>query len=224
MIRAIIFDFDGTIMDTESTSFRIWREIYESHGHELTIEKWSECVGVPESSFDPYEDLRELTGAPLDRMEMAVEYVTRESEYNKGLPLLPGVENVILTAGSLGIKLGIATSASRAWIDEHLGRRNLLDRFDAIVCVEDTSRHKPFPDPYLKAVEILECSPDEAIAVEDSPNGIKAAKSAGLFTVAVPNPVTHSLVGDDADLLLGTLADIPLYELLKLAERKERGD
>jgi putative hydrolase of the HAD superfamily len=57
MVKAIIFDFDGTIMDTESTAFRIWREIYETYGHELTIEKWADCVGVPDSSFDPYEDL-----------------------------------------------------------------------------------------------------------------------------------------------------------------------
>jgi len=214
MIKAIILDFDGTIMDTESTAFNIWREIYSTQGHELTIGEWVECVGVPESSFDPYEDLTELTGLPLDRMEMAIDYVTRESELNKGLPLLPGIENLILTAKSIGLKLGIASSADHNWIEEHLGRKRLLDRFDAIICREDTDRHKPFPDPYLKAIVLLGCKPCEAIAIEDSPNGIKAAKAAGLFTVAVPNQVTHSLVGDEADLKLKSLADITLEKLL----------
>jgi HAD superfamily hydrolase (TIGR01509 family) len=214
MIKAIIFDFDGTIMDTESTAFNIWREIYISHGKELTLEKWAECVGVPKSGFDPYEDLMELTGLPLDRMEMAGAYLAKESEMNKGLPLLPGIENLILTAKSLGLKLGIASSADHNWIEEHLGRKRLLDRFDAIICREDTARHKPFPDPYLKAIEVLGCKPSEAIAIEDSPNGIKAAMAAGLFTVAVPNQVTHSLISDEADLKLKTLSDITLEELL----------
>jgi HAD superfamily hydrolase (TIGR01509 family) len=218
MIKAIIFDFDGTIMDTESTAFRIWREIYETHGHELTIEKWSECIGIPNSSFDPYEDLTELTGQALDRLEMALDYARQESEYNKGLPLLPGIENIILTAKSMGLKLGIASSADHAWIDEHLGRRRLLNRFDAIICREDTMRHKPFPEPYLAAVERLGCTPNEAIAIEDSPNGIRAAKAAGLFCVAVPNPVTHSLIPDNAaDLKLNSLAEISLQELLERA-------
>ena len=218
MIKAIILDFDGTIMDTESTAFRIWREIYETHGHELTIDKWSECIGIPNSSFDPYEDLTELTGLPLDRMEMALLIVTRESEYNKGLPLLPGIENLILAAKSMGLKLGIASSADHAWIDDHLGRKKLLDRFDAIVCREDTSRHKPFPDPYIKALSELSCKPGEAVAIEDSPNGIRAAKAAGIFCVAVPNPVTHSLIPDNAaDLKLCSLADISLQELLERA-------
>ena len=214
MIKAIIFDFDGTIMDTEGTAFNIWREIYAAHGHELSIEKWAECVGVPDSSFDPYEDLMELSGLPLDRLEMALAYVTRESELNKGLPLLPGIENLILTAKSIGLKLGIASSADHNWIEEHLGRKRLLDRFDVIICREDTVRHKPFPDPYLKALEELCCKPYEAFAIEDSPNGIKAAKAAGIFTIAVPNQVTHSLVGDEADLKLKSLADITLGELL----------
>lgn len=217
MIKAIIFDFDGTIMDTESTAFSIWREIYSSHGHELTIEKWAECVGVPESSFDPYEDLMGLTGLPLDRMEMALAYMTRESELNKGLPLLPGIEKIILAAKSIGLKLGIASSADHNWIEEHLGRKRLLGRFDAIVCRDDTYRHKPFPEPYLKAIEELGCKVCEAIAIEDSPNGIKAAKAAGLFTVAVPNQVTRSLVGDEADLKLESLADITLDEILSKA-------
>ncbi|HEY9162782.1 MAG TPA: HAD family phosphatase [Desulfomonilia bacterium] len=217
MIKAIIFDFDGTIMDTESTAFNIWREIYFTHGHELTIDKWAECIGVPVSGFDPYEDLRELTGLPIDRMEMALAYATRESELNKGLPLLPGIEKTILTAKSIGLKLGIASSANHSWIEEHLGRKRLLDRFDAIVCREDTARHKPFPDPYLKIIEVLGCKPSEAIAIEDSPNGIKAAKAAGLFTVAVPNQVTRSLVGDEADIKLKSLTDITLEDLLATA-------
>ena len=205
-------------MDTESTAFRIWREIYETHGHELTIGKWAECVGIPNSSFDPYEDLAELTGLPLDRMEMALLIVTRESELNKGLPLLPGIENIILTAKSIGLKLGIASSADHAWIDEHLGRKKLLDRFDAIICREDTERHKPFSDPYLKALKELDCKPHEAIAIEDSPNGIKAAKAAGLFTIAVPNPVTSNFDLRDADLKLTSLSDIMLDELVRIKD------
>lgn len=220
MIRAIIFDFDGTIMDTESTSFRIWREIYASHGHELTIEKWAECVGVPNSSFDPYDDLSGLTGMPLDRMEMAAAYVIRESEYNKGLPLLPGVEKIILTASSHGIKLGIATSADHAWIEEHLGRKRLLERFEVIICREDTDRHKPYPDPYLKAIGLLGCIPSEAIALEDSPNGIKAAKAAGLFTVAVPNSVTRNFDLSEADLMLDSLADASLEYIISMPTEK----
>jgi HAD superfamily hydrolase (TIGR01509 family) len=135
-------------------------------------------------------------------------------ELNLHQSVLPGVRDYLREARELRLKVGLASSSDRAWVRGHLGRLGLLDYFDTIKCVEDTGAHKPDPAPYLAALDTLGVSPAGAVAFEDSPHGVAAAKAAGMLCVAVPNSVTRRLGLDRADLVLDSLAALPLSGLL----------
>lgn len=208
MSGCLILDFDGVIIDTETTEFRSWRAIFREHGHDLSLAVWADCVGRPRGHFDPCAYLASLLGHPLDTSQILAQHRHTMQERNSSLPLMPGVTSLIVAAHARGLPVGIASSSDHAWVEGHLDRLGLLSGFDTLVCAEDTDVHKPDPAPYTAAVSRLGCRPEESIAIEDSPNGITAAKAAGLYCVAVPNPVTRTLGLDDADLQLQSLVEI----------------
>lgn len=179
------------------------------------MDRWAGIVGTTGSSFDPLEYLEELHG-PVDRESVTTRRRERELELLEIEGLRPGVLEYLEEADRLGILKAIVSSASRGWVDRHLLRLEHAERFDEIVTADrDPARSKPRPTLYLEALERLGVDAVEAIAFEDSPNGVHAAKAAGIFTVAVPNGITASLGLDDADLVLGSLAELPLSELLQ---------
>lgn len=114
----------------------------------------------------------------------------------------------------------MASSSSRSWVAGHLERLGLLERFALLRCSEDVARHKPFPDLYLSALQHLGVEPDQAIAFEDSPNGVRAARAAGVFCVAIPNPVTAQLESKHANLRLESFQEMSLVEFLARVERR----
>jgi HAD superfamily hydrolase (TIGR01509 family) len=128
--------------------------------------------------------------------------------------VLPGVREYIAEAKRLGLYLGVASSSSREWVVGHLTDLGLQPYFDCIKCRDDVPQVKPDPALYQAVVETFALRPDQAIALEDSPNGVAAAKRAGLYCVAVPNPLTRQLSLAHADLLLNSLADLSLEQLL----------
>ncbi len=212
-VRALLFDFDGLIVDTESPSLAAWRWVYEQHGQELTLERWSAAIGTIDG-FDPVGHLRELTDKAL-RHDVLDRRLDHELMLVEAETLRPGIAEYLADAERLGLRRAIVSSASRAWIDGHLGRLERLHGWDAIVTADgDGARAKPRPTLYLEALDLLGIAGAEAVAFEDSPNGIRAARAAGIFCVGVPNPVTAGLGLDDADLVLGSLASLPLDELL----------
>ncbi|MGA3036079.1 MAG: HAD-IA family hydrolase [Vulcanimicrobiaceae bacterium] len=207
-LRALLFDFDGLLIDTESAEFRAMCELYEQHGHVLDLATWSRAIGTI-GGFDPAEHLRSLGSAPA--AEAFEEQKRRVLELCELEDFLPGVDALLDIASSRGLLTCIVSSSSREWIEGHLRRRSGLERFDAIVCANgDPARAKPRPTLYLEALETLDVHADEAMAFEDSPNGIAAAKAAGIYCVAVPNPVTAGLDLAKADLVLESLADFDL--------------
>ncbi|MEW6716842.1 MAG: HAD family hydrolase [Chloroflexota bacterium] len=215
-IRSLIFDFDGLILDTETPSYLAWRELYRSYGFDLPMEKWGEIVGgTGASHFDPMTYLEDLAGRTLDREALRVQQWDREWELTAEQPLLPGVMDYLNTAQQLSLRLGIASSSDRAWVEGHLKRIGLFDQFAVVRTAEDVERTKPDPALFLSVLEGLEITAREAIAFEDSPNGVLAAKRAGLFCVAVPNPITAQLIFDEVDLSLTSLAAMKLEDLLK---------
>jgi HAD superfamily hydrolase (TIGR01509 family) len=215
-IRGLLFDFDGLLVDTESPSRLGWEELYREHGHELPQDEWATLVGTIGAPFDPAGHLEELIGRPLDREELRKRKRARSHALADLEELRPGVEDYFIEAERLGLKTAVVSSSEEWWIRRHLGRLGRLEGLDAIVAANgDKTRAKPQPDLYLDALDRLELQPDEAIAFEDSPNGVTAAKAAGLFCVAVPNPITATLALDDADLVLESLADLPLPGLLE---------
>ncbi|GAC1479469.1 MAG: HAD family hydrolase [Candidatus Dormibacteria bacterium] len=214
MIRAIIFDFDGLIVETEEPLFRVWQRIYRERGAELPLEKWLTIIGTSSGPFDPVRDLGERAGVELDRTEVKALERLYYREATTRQQLLPGVRRYLDDAVKLDLKTAIASSSRRLWIDEHLERMGIANRFDAILSRDDVRRPKPEPDLYLAALAGLGVASDEAIALEDSSNGIKAAKSARIFCVAVPNAMTASMDLSLADLRLKSLEGMPLRELI----------
>jgi HAD superfamily hydrolase (TIGR01509 family) len=221
MIRALLFDFDGLLVDTESPSFAAWADVYRQHGHELTIDTWSAAIGTLEG-FNPFEDLEARLGKTLDRERVnearrAVEEAAVELE-----ELRDGVREYLDEAERLGLARAIVSSSGNEWISRHLDRLDLLEGWSCIVAANgDATRAKPRPTLYLEALERLAVTADEAIAFEDSPNGITAAKAADLYCVAVPNPTTAALDVTHADLIVRSLEEVPLTELLRRVEEDQ---
>ena len=218
-IKALLFDFDGLVMDTETPEFQVWQNIYHEHGYELTAEEWGQIVGGwGMSDFDAATHLVELAGDGLKAEELRARHRSESDALTLRQPVLPGVVDYLDEAHRLGLRLAIASSSPHSWVDTHLKRLNLYQRFETIVCADDVppGRTKPNPDLFLMALQRLEVRPDEAIVFEDSPNGVKAAKAAGVFAVAVPNPMTARLKIVGADLTLNSLADLSLQDMLNL--------
>ena len=216
-VRGLLFDFDGLIVDTETPSMASWQELYREHGHELPVEQWITLVGTIGARFDPYAHLEELAG-PLDRAAVLERRRDHELSLTDVEELRPGVLDYLEEAERRGLRKAIVSSSTREWIDRHLRRLERAEHFHAIVAADhDVARAKPAPTLYLEALDVLSLAPGEAIAFEDSPNGIKAAKAAGIFCVAVPNSVTAALGLDEADLVLDSLAYLPLAEVIERA-------
>jgi HAD superfamily hydrolase (TIGR01509 family) len=216
MIRALIFDFDGLILDTEVPVYQSWQELYLSHGCDLALDHWLDYVGTNEGYFDPLADLERQLACSLDRETVGEARRKRETELIAQQRAMPGVEEYLSSARRLGLKIAIASSASCKWVTSHLERLGLLERFDNITARDDVTRTKPNPDLFLTALESLEVKAAEAIVFEDSLHGIRAARQAGIYCVAVPNAVTRHLPLNKADFQLNSLADLSLEELLKI--------
>jgi HAD superfamily hydrolase (TIGR01509 family) len=214
MIRGLLFDFDGLLVDTETPGLASWRRLYDEHGQELTLDRWAAAVGTL-GGFDPVAHLEELLGAPVDGEALRARAREHALSLVEAEQLRPGIVDYLLAAERRGLARAIVSSGSRSWIDWNLERLERLVGWDAIVTADgDAGRAKPRPTLYLEALELLGLAAGEAIAFEDSPNGIRAAKAAGIACVAVPNPVTESWGFEDADLVLASLADVPLERLL----------
>jgi HAD superfamily hydrolase (TIGR01509 family) len=216
-IKALLFDFDGLILDTETPEFQVWQSIYREYGHEFSAEKWGQIVGGwGISDFDAARHLAELAGDGLNAEELRARHRSESDALTLLQPVLPGVVDYLDEARRLDLCLAIASSSPHSWVDTNLTRLGLFDRFDTIVCADDVppGRTKPNPDLFLLALKRFAVQPSEAIVFEDSPNGVKAAKTAGIFVVAVPNPMTAKLNIVDADLTLESLADLSLQDML----------
>ena len=214
MIRALVFDFDGLILETETPSYETWADIYREHGHELPLDRWFDYIGREGGYFDAGDHLAALVGEGFDRDAARLRRDARKTELIAALDVMVGVREYVADAKRLGLRLAVASSSSRAWVLGHLERLRLHADWDAVRTRDDVVRTKPAPNLYLSAVAALDVAPKEAIAFEDSANGIAAAKDAGLLCVAVPNALTAGMDLSRADLRLGSLADTPLEELL----------
>lgn len=221
MIKSLIFDFDGLILDTETPEGVVWTSIYREHGCEFPLEEWSKTIGgYGISNFNPANHLASLKG--LDAAQLHARYRSESDVVINGSLILPGVEAMIDSARRSGLKLAIASSSSHAWVDPHLARLDLRRRFDKVICSDDVppGRTKPNPDLFLLALERLHVTRYEAVVFEDSPNGVKAARAAGIFVVGVPNPLTEKMGIGGADLTVKSLADITLGDLVECVNQR----
>jgi HAD superfamily hydrolase (TIGR01509 family) len=219
MIRALIFDFDGTIIDSETPVFEGWKQTYAEHGHELPLERYVEIIGTAAHSFDPHAHLEGLIGRRLDREQLTAERQLKHRAVIYSNDTLPGVRAWIEEATALRMPLAIASSSQQWWVDSNLDRLKLREKFKVLRTREMVAAAKPAPDLFLAALDGLGLKPHEAIVIEDSAHGVTAAKAAGLFTIAVPNPVTAALDFSGADLVVKSLAELPMATALAAARR-----
>jgi len=218
MIKALIFDFDGLILETEGPVFQSWLELFQSYDFSLTISDWAIFIGT--TDVDPFDLLEQRLGRRLDRSEIERPRAQREAEIIAHQPIQPGVLDYLQSAQRLGLKIGLASSSPCSWVTGHLTRLGLLGYFDCLLARDDVQRGKPDPELYLTVLKSLNVTADQAIALEDSPNGILAARGAGIFCVAVPNDMTRQLPLSHANLIIDSLAATSLEELLRIPEQQ----
>lgn len=211
--RALIFDFDGLIFDTETAIYEAWREIYTAHGFPLTLETWAQCVGSDFGHYDPMKDLESLLGRTLDWDALTQQRRAYVAKVLEGSDPLPGVRQRVAEAREHGIPCAVASSSTHEWVDNWLKKLGLFDFFSNVTCLEDTGKVKPDPSLFLHAAKQLDVSPQHAVVLEDSLNGLRAAHAAEMRCVIVPCAVTRHLVFPGAWKQLRSLEEATTLEL-----------
>ena len=217
MVKALIFDFDGLILDTELPDFISWQQVYRGFGLELPLELWLTTVGGDsEAEFEPHEYLERKLNIQVDREQIWVQRRKSYLDHLEGQQAMPGVEAALHAAREAGLKLGIASSSPDNWVSGHLTRLGLRSLFDVIVTADDVEHTKPDPALFLLAAEKMGVQPASTVVFEDSHNGVVGAKRAGMFVVAVPNEITKHSDLSAADLRLDSMEDLSLDRLREI--------
>lgn len=209
MIRALVFDFDGLILDTETPLIDAYAAVHEQHGVLFDRSLFIRSVGHADYSFDPWHGF----SPHADRAELELQRRAAKDDFILQQPVLPGVVALLDAARAEGLRVGLASNFPHSWCDAHLTRLGLLGRFGFVGCREDVTSPKPEPDLYRLVVNQLGVRPHEAVAFEDSHPGTLAARRAGLKVVAVPNPSTAHHDFSHADLKVASLAEVSLASL-----------
>ena len=210
MIRALVFDFDGLILDTETPLIDAYAEVHRRHGVAFDRAVFLRSVGHADYAFDPWHGFSPHT----DRAALEREQRTFKDELMLRLPILPGVIALLDDARAAGLKIGLASNSEHWWVDGHLKRLGLFERFDFIACREDAPSPKPEPDLYKLVLARFGLRGHQAIAFEDSHTGSIAAKRANLWAVAAPNESTAHHDFAHVDLKVTSLAENKLTALI----------
>ncbi len=211
----LVLDFDGTILDTEASLYRSWAEIWGDHGHQLERADWQRNIGG-DDQFDPWAELEARVGRRLDPA-LRERRRLRRDEIQAREPIRSGIHRWLAEAAVLGVPVGVASSSSHEWVASRLELLGIRDRFATLVCRSEEVPAKPEPTSYRLACTRLGIDPARSVAVEDSPNGVAAARGAGLYTVAVPHPLTADLDLSGAHLVVDSLDEVSLADILKRA-------
>lgn len=218
-IEAIIFDFDGLLMDTERCSLESWQHAWTEHGLELDLAThWPTHSG--DVTEERYGRLAEAVGPSFDRDSCHATRLAYRDRLHESLDYRPGIEDWLRRGAELGLRLAIASGSHREWVTTHLTRVGDLVRFEHLACGDEVSGHKPDPAIYRLALDRLAIAPESAIAVEDTTHGVLAATAAGIRCVAIPNLYPYPPTFTRADLVLGSAADLGLDALLERLERQ----
>lgn len=215
MLRALIFDFDGLILDTETPIIDAYEAVHQGHAKPFDRAVFTRNIGHADFLFDPWAafgkgaDLNSLEG---ERREVRNALMVKQ-------PILPGVQDLLGAASAAGLRLGVASNSGHDWVEGHLHRLGLHHHFSWFSCRGDTPSPKPEPDIYRHALNGLGVLPSQAVAFEDSAIGVLAAARAGLRVVAVPNASTDGHVFEGASLVLPSLLGLTLERIATLSPR-----
>ena len=207
--HAVIFEFDGLLVDTEYAIYSSWERVFASCGHPLPLDLFNQCLGSGYTHWNPGEHLEKLTGrAPTGKPSAGAPMGRNRQDHGNARPPA-GAGELIRNLGEAGTPMGVASSSSHRWVDGWLNRLGIMPYFQTVVCRDDGLPVKPDPALFLKAAENLGKSPSECLVLEDSQNGTTAAHRAGMPVISVPNRVT-----EQADFSLATSIIRSLTELL----------
>lgn len=208
MFSAVLFDFDGVLVDTEWAIYQAWLRTFHKHGHDLPLEMYTRCIGSDFATWSPKTHLEELSGLAFDwhdlderRQEEILRDLTHEGT-------MPGVIGLLDQLARVEIRRAVVSSSSHHWVDGWLEKLAFADRFETVVCRGDAPRIKPAPDLYQEGARRLGLDPSVCLVIEDSLNGVKAAKAAGMTVWVVPNRVTAGLDFSLADRVFPSLAEL----------------
>jgi putative hydrolase of the HAD superfamily len=208
---AVLFDFDGVLVDTEWAIYQAWRRTFESHGHELPLDIYTRCIGSDFDTWSPKTHLESLSGRSFDWHQLDADRQVEIRADLEGAGPMPGVTAALARLDAAGVPCAVVSSSHHRWVDGWLERLGLADRFATVVCPGAAPRIKPAPDLWLEAIRRLDLDPARGLALEDSLNGVKSAKLAGLTVWAVPNRTTAGLdFSATADRVFASLEDCPL--------------
>lgn len=213
MIKGIIFDFDGLILDTETHHFRILQDMFAEYSSELPIERWQQEIGT-QTGFSPFHYLEELIEQEIEHKQLQQQVKEKFHAKLAEEKARDGVEDYLKAAKDLGLKIGLASSSDYEWVSKYLKNLGLFGYFECIKTSDDVEKVKPDPALYVKAAHCLGLRPEECVAFEDSANGALAAKKAGMGCVIVPNEVTQTMDFCEVEHRLASMADMPLNELI----------
>jgi HAD superfamily hydrolase (TIGR01509 family) len=213
VLRAVFFDFDGLILDTELPDRTAWQDLFAAYDELLPDDLWKEMIGRTIESVKVHPaDLLCQRHPTLDRAALILEQKERRAALIEEQSVLPGISERIAECNSLGLELAVVSSSDRAWVEGYLSKLG-LDAFPICFCGKEGTREKPDPDLYLAAMAHYGVSGPEGLALEDSPNGICAAKAAGLWCLAVPNVLTSEMDLSLADFRAKSLAEVSIEDL-----------
>jgi HAD superfamily hydrolase (TIGR01509 family) len=215
-LAAVVFDFDGLIVDTETPGFISWQEVYGEFGAALNIDDWRHATGYV-GGFDPAVHLEHLLCRRLDWSQIIPKREARNWELTLQARTLPGIEALFRSAKERHLRIGVASNSGNGWVEGGLQRLGLRGYVDAVVTRDMVINPKPAPDIYLKTVQTLLVEPRLAVALEDSEPGCRAAKQAGLKAVAIPNRFSERQDLTVADLVVGSAEELDLDQLAALA-------
>jgi HAD superfamily hydrolase (TIGR01509 family) len=214
-LAAIVFDFDGLIVDTENPGFISWQEIYREFCAVLSIDDWRHATGYV-GGFDPGIHLEQILGRSLDWSQLMPRRDARNWELTLQANVLPGIEPLLRSAKQRQLRIGVASNSENGWVEDGLRRLGLRVYVDAVVTRDMVVNPKPAPDIYLKTVQTLQVEPSHAVALEDSEPGCRAAKNAGLKAVAIPNRFSERQDLNVADLIVKSATELDVDRLADL--------
>ncbi len=213
MLKGLIFDFDGLILDTETPIYHAWQRVYESYKVELPFNMWVSYIGTSEHYFEPITYLRSQCGHQIMDHDVLDKYQSGFEELILEQKIMPGIIELIQSAENFGLKIAIASSSPISWVTRFTKSLGIHNYFDCFATRDEVKRTKPHPDLYLLALSKLGINAREAAAFEDSLHGMTAANSANIFSIAVPANLTKHQDFSAASLIIKSAAEIDLNQL-----------
>lgn len=208
MLKAVIFDMDGVLIDSEPVHLEAFKRLMNSLGKEFEVSYYMQFIGSTTDNM--WNIVRKDFGLTLmneEFMEMSDKYVA-EINGDRGYPVMKGAAELVGRLHEAGLKLAVASSSGMERISRTLEKMGVTEMFDAVVSGMLVDRPKPAPDTFLKAAELLGVNQDECIVIEDSINGMKAAKNADMVCVMYENNSLGAVDSTYSDYIIQGFEDL----------------